>query len=101
MKLLCLLTKANTVKWPGGKAWKIKKVCVVKYHPYDVLPVSELKKCVSLKVNQDPSDLFEALVAIDHAYSEMLKPQVRPARKYPISPWEMIHLPGGYNAVCR
>jgi hypothetical protein len=25
----------------------------------------------------------------------MLIPQVRPARKYPISPWEMIHLPGG------
>jgi hypothetical protein len=31
---------------------------------------------------------------------EMLIPQVRPARKYPISPWEMIHLPGGDNALC-
>jgi hypothetical protein len=28
-------------------------------------------------------------------------PQVRPAHKYPISPWEMIHLPGGDNAVGR
>jgi hypothetical protein len=31
----------------------------------------------------------------------LLIPQVRPAHKYPISPWEMIHLPGGDNAVGR
>jgi hypothetical protein len=31
----------------------------------------------------------------------VLIPQVRPAHKYPISPWEMmIHPPGGDNAVC-
>jgi hypothetical protein len=32
---------------------------------------------------------------------KLLIPQVRPAHKYPISPWEMIHPPGGDNAVCR
>jgi hypothetical protein len=31
----------------------------------------------------------------------LLIPQVRPAHKYPISPWEMIHLPGGDNSVGR
>jgi hypothetical protein len=31
---------------------------------------------------------------------KMLIPQVRPAHKYPILPWEMIHPPGGDNAVC-
>jgi hypothetical protein len=31
----------------------------------------------------------------------VLIPQVRSAHKYPISPWEMIHLPGGDNAVRR
>jgi hypothetical protein len=31
---------------------------------------------------------------------KLLIPQVRPAHKYPISPWEMIHSPGGDNAVC-
>jgi hypothetical protein len=31
----------------------------------------------------------------------MLIPQVRPTNKYPIPPWEMIHPPGGDNAVCR
>jgi hypothetical protein len=31
---------------------------------------------------------------------ELLIPQVRPAHKYPNSPWEMIHPPGGDNAVC-
>jgi hypothetical protein len=30
----------------------------------------------------------------------MLIPQVRPAHKYPNSPWEMIHPPGKDNAVC-
>jgi hypothetical protein len=30
----------------------------------------------------------------------MLIPQVRPAHKYPNSPWEMNHPPGGDNAVC-
>jgi hypothetical protein len=30
----------------------------------------------------------------------LLIPQVRPAHKYPNSPWEMIHPPGGDNAVC-
>jgi hypothetical protein len=30
----------------------------------------------------------------------MLIPQVRPAHKYPNSPWETIHPPGGYNAEC-
>jgi hypothetical protein len=31
----------------------------------------------------------------------LLIPQVRLAHKYPIPPWEMIHLPGGDNAVGR
>jgi hypothetical protein len=30
----------------------------------------------------------------------LLIPQVRPAHKYPNSPWEMIHPPWGYNTVC-
>jgi hypothetical protein len=32
--------------------------------------------------------------------THMLIPQVRPAHKYPNSPWETIHPPGGDNAVC-
>jgi hypothetical protein len=30
----------------------------------------------------------------------VLIPQVRPSHKYSISPWEMIHLPVGDNALC-
>jgi hypothetical protein len=30
----------------------------------------------------------------------LLIPQIGPAHKYPNSPWEMIHPPGGDNAVC-
>jgi hypothetical protein len=33
------------------------------------------------------------------ALMKVLIPQVRSAHKYPISPWEMIHPPGGDNAV--
>jgi hypothetical protein len=29
----------------------------------------------------------------------LLLPQARPAHKYPISPWEMIHIPLGDNAL--
>jgi hypothetical protein len=32
--------------------------------------------------------------------NSVLIPQVRRAHKYPNSPWEMIHPPGGDNAVC-
>jgi hypothetical protein len=42
------------------------------------------------------SDFFIVKVSTIH----VLIPQVRPAHKYPISPWEMIHPPGGDNAVC-
>jgi hypothetical protein len=31
---------------------------------------------------------------------QLFIPQVRPAHKYPISPWEMIHPPVGDNALC-
>jgi hypothetical protein len=73
MKLLRLITKAKTDEWPGGEAWRVKKALMAKYRPGDVLTVSELKKrlnVVALKGNQDPSDMFEELAAIEHAYVE-------------------------------
>jgi hypothetical protein len=57
MKLLRLITKANTDEWPGGEAWKVKKSLMAKYRPDDVITVYELKKrlnAVALKGNQDP-----------------------------------------------
>jgi hypothetical protein len=71
MKLLRLITKAKTDEWPGGEAWRVKKALMAKYRPDDVLTVSELKKrlnAVALKGNQDPSDMFEELATIEHAY---------------------------------
>jgi hypothetical protein len=67
MKLLRLITKANTDEWPCGETWRVKKALITKYRPDDVLTVSELKKRlndVALKGNQDPSDMFEELAAI-------------------------------------
>jgi hypothetical protein len=45
----------------------------------------------------DSSRKYQAMV--DRDYSYLLIPQVRLAHKYPISPWEMIHPPGGDNPV--
>jgi hypothetical protein len=41
-----------------------------------------------------------------HGAKWLLVPQVRLAHKYPISPWEMMHPPGGdnrrvYTVVCN
>jgi hypothetical protein len=73
MKFLRLITKSKTDEWPGGEAWRLKKALMAKYRPDDVLTVSELKKSlndVALKGNQDPSDMFEEVAGIDHAYLE-------------------------------
>jgi hypothetical protein len=73
MKLMMLITKAKTDEWPGGESWKVKKALMAKYRPDDVLAVSELKKRlndVALKGNQDPSDMFEELAEIEHAFLE-------------------------------
>jgi hypothetical protein len=45
--------------------------------------ISQTNHCFSISTNQEP----------------MLRPQGRLAHKYPISPWEMIHPPGGDNPV--
>jgi hypothetical protein len=73
MKLLRLITKAKTDEWPGGEAWRVKKALMAKYRPDDVFTVFELKKrlnAVALKGNQDHSDMFQELAAIEHAYLE-------------------------------
>jgi hypothetical protein len=46
------------------------------------------------------SALIQKIWQVAWDQSELLIPQVRPAHKYPNSPWEMIHPPGGDNAVC-
>jgi hypothetical protein len=46
---------------------------------------------------EDPADGCET---VDQEMTVLI-PQVRPAHKYPIFPWEMIHLPGGDYAVGR
>jgi hypothetical protein len=43
-------------------------------------------------------DSLEEIAYLD-GEDDVLIPQVRPAHKYPISPWEMIHPPGGDNPV--
>jgi hypothetical protein len=49
-----------------------------------------------------PKEVSSAyLRLVDNVISNaLLIPQVRPAHKYPNPPWEMIHPPGGDNAVC-
>jgi hypothetical protein len=44
--------------------------------------------------------LFSLATWIGFTSPSLLIPQVRPAHKYPNSPWETIHPPGGDNAEC-
>jgi hypothetical protein len=53
------------------------------------------------KYKVQSNDICERLHTEIGSFDEtLLIPQVRPAHKYPNSPWEMIHPPGGDNAVC-
>jgi len=70
MKLLRLITNAKSEEWPEGEAWKVMQFLTKKYRPNDLQTRVELRKrLVNLKLRfeQDPSDLFEELEAIEHA----------------------------------
>jgi hypothetical protein len=63
---------------------------------WDVIPIPDL---VIDRVNALGSDQLHQMKFTDR--HDLLIPQVRPAHTYPIFPWDMIHLPGGDNAVGR
>jgi len=70
MKLLRLVTKVKSEEWPKGEGWKVMQLLTKKYCPNDLQARVELRKrLVNLKLRfeQDPFDLFEELVAIEHA----------------------------------
>jgi hypothetical protein len=47
-----------------------------------------------------PANISAANKIFGPDVASLLIPQVRPAHKYPNSPWEMMHPPGGDNTVC-
>jgi hypothetical protein len=57
--------------------------------------------CVEMKLIRTTEGLYQnsATLVLLHEYGLLIH-QVRLAHTYPIPPWEMIHLPGGDNAVC-
>ena len=70
MKLLRLIIKAKTEEWPEGEAWKVMQFLAKKYRPDDLQARVELRKRLlnlKLRFDQDPSDLFDELAAIQHA----------------------------------
>jgi hypothetical protein len=60
--------------------------------------------CDTFKLPEGSNERVKRVLDYVTAYQArgqvLLIPQVRPAHKYPISPWEMIHLPLGDNALC-
>jgi len=71
MKLLRLVTKAKSDEWSEGEAWKVMQFLMKKYCPNDLQARVELRKRLGnlkLRFDQDPSDLFEELAAIKHAF---------------------------------
>jgi len=72
MKLLRLVTKGKTEEWPEGEAWKLMQFLTTKYRPNDLQARVELRKRrgnLKLSFQQDPSDLFEELASIEHAFA--------------------------------
>jgi hypothetical protein len=59
----------------------------------------EMKILLVLKYRQDHQLIDNTMEWAENLF-KMLIPQVRPAHKYPNSPWETIHPPGGDNAEC-
>jgi hypothetical protein len=73
MKLLRLVTKEKSDKWPEGEAWKVVQFLMKKYHPNDSQARVELRKRLGnlkLRFDQDPSDLFEELAAIEYPFAQ-------------------------------
>jgi hypothetical protein len=53
-----------------------------------------------LRSETDDTTILDSGCTSNVLSAQLLIPQARPAHKYPNSPWEMIHPPGGDNAVC-
>jgi hypothetical protein len=73
MKLLRLITKAKSDEQLEGEALKVMQFLTKKYSPNNLQARVELRKrLVNLKLRfeQDPSNLFEELAAIEHASAQ-------------------------------
>jgi hypothetical protein len=64
------------------------------------LPAMQDRKKLSSTAAVAISNLIRRAILDKYKHTRLLIPQVRLAHKYPISPWEMIHPPGGDNPVC-
>jgi hypothetical protein len=54
-KLVRLITKATTVEWHGGEAWKGNKALLETHRPHDVLTVSELENRLNFVFSEGQS----------------------------------------------
>jgi hypothetical protein len=97
---LYLTPPLNTVLW-GCEAWALLKPDLhkleVSHHRsiQHILGISLKRVIEEIIINEEAINRFMQIPTI-----AVLIPQVRPAHNYPNSPWEMIHPPGGDNAVC-
>ena len=70
--LMGLVYKAQSTKWPAGKASVVVKALLAKYMPKDRISRVELRQMlasVSMKDNEDPATLFEQISAIENKYN--------------------------------
>jgi len=70
--LLGMVYKAKDSGYPSGCAWKVVDALHRKYIPQDLVSKVELRQAlsaVSMKRDEDPAKLFEALSAIENKYN--------------------------------
>ena len=71
-KLMGIVYKSCTSDWPGGLAHLIVQELLNRYMPKDLISKVELRRAlnaVSMKKDEDPSVLFEALSAIENKFT--------------------------------
>ena len=71
-KLMGLVYKATTTAWPSGQAYLVIDALFKRYVPQDLISKVELRRevnKVSMKKEEDPANLFEALSAIENKYN--------------------------------
>jgi len=70
---LNMIIRSKDQDWKGGRAWKVMEQLYKKYKPEGIMAKAQLRvelTEISMKENEDPSNLFEKIAEIENRYSQ-------------------------------